>query len=44
VQFLLAAPVTPGGYLLMFDVIDPDVGSLAALGVPPAIVRVTITP
>jgi hypothetical protein len=44
VEFLLTAPTAPGDYLLMFDVLDPDVGSLAALGVPPAIVRVTITP
>ncbi len=44
VQFLLTAPPAAGDYLLMFDVLDPDVGSLAALGVPPAIVRVTVAP
>jgi hypothetical protein len=42
VQFVLDAPKTPGAYLLVFDVVVPDVGSLAALGVPPGIVRVTV--
>jgi hypothetical protein len=42
VQFALTAPKTPGSYLLVFDVLDPDLGSLAALGVPPAIVRVSV--
>ncbi len=39
----LTAPSTPGGYLLVLDVVDPVVGSLAAAGVPPGIVRVTVT-
>jgi hypothetical protein len=42
VQFVLTAPAARGAYLLVFDVVDPDVGSLAALGVPPGIVRVTV--
>jgi hypothetical protein len=41
-QLSLTAPVAPGEYLLVLDVLDPDSGSLAALGVPPGIVRVTI--
>jgi hypothetical protein len=39
----LTAPTGPGEYLLVFDVLDPQVGSLAATGVPPGIVRVTVT-
>ncbi len=39
----LTAPTAPGEYLLVFDVIDPRTGSLAAAGVPPGIVRVTVT-
>jgi hypothetical protein len=42
-QLTLTAPVAPGEYLLVLDVLDPDSGSLAAIGVPPGIVRVTIT-
>ncbi|HEY7970193.1 MAG TPA: hypothetical protein VID95_09385, partial [Candidatus Limnocylindrales bacterium] len=34
-QLTLTAPVVPGEYLLVLDVLDPDSGSLAALGVPP---------
>ena len=41
-QLMLTAPVVPGEYLLVLDVLDPDSGSLAALGVPPGIVRVTV--
>ena len=37
------APSTPGEYLLVLDVLDPRSGSLTALGVPPGIVRVTVT-
>jgi hypothetical protein len=40
----LIAPTTPGAYLLLIDVVTPLHGSLAALGVPPAQVRVTVTP
>jgi hypothetical protein len=41
-QLNLTGPVVPGEYLLVLDVLDPDSGSLAALGVPPGIVRVTV--
>ena len=43
VAFLLVAPVAPGEYLLVLDVVDPTTGSLAAAGVPPGIVRVTVS-
>jgi hypothetical protein len=43
VSFKLAAPETPGDYLLFVDVITPKNGSLAVAGVPPAIVRVTVS-
>ena len=43
VELLVAAPPRPGQYLLMFDVLLPDGRSLAANGVPPGIMRVTIT-
>jgi len=42
VDFSLIAPTTPGVYLIVLDVVDPGDGSLAALGVPPGIVRVTV--
>jgi hypothetical protein len=38
----LQAPAAPGDYLVVLDVVDPDSGSLAALGVPPGIVRVSV--
>jgi hypothetical protein len=38
----LTAPDAPGDYLLLLDVITPRSGSLAAAGVAPGIVRVTI--
>lgn len=38
----LQAPAAPGDYLVVLDVVDPDGGSLAALGVPPGIVRVSV--
>jgi len=38
----LVVPGGPGEYLLVLDVVTPDDGSLAALGVPPTIVRVTV--
>lgn len=41
--FVLTAPAAPGEYLLVLDVVDPVTGSLAAAGVPPGIVRVTVT-
>jgi hypothetical protein len=43
ISFGLTAPATAGEYLLVLDVIDPDAGSLAALGVPPGIVRVSVS-
>jgi hypothetical protein len=43
VDVQLTAPNAPGEYLLVLDVIDPAIGSLAAAGVPPGIVRVTVT-
>ena len=43
VAFRMTAPTTPGEYLVVLDVVDPKVGSLAAAGVPPGIVRVTVT-
>jgi hypothetical protein len=38
------APSTPGNYLLLIDVVVPNVGSLAALGIGPQLVRVTVDP
>ena len=38
----LAAPSAPGEYLLVLDVVVPRTGSLAADGVPPGIVRVSV--
>jgi hypothetical protein len=43
VAFQLVAPAAPGEYLLVLDVVDPKTGSLAAAGVPPGIVRMTVT-
>jgi hypothetical protein len=43
VAVTLTAPTTPGEYLVVLDVVDPAAGSLAALGVPPGIIRVTVT-
>jgi hypothetical protein len=43
VDFRMAAPAAAGEYLLVLDVVDPRTGSLAAAGVPPGIVRVTVT-
>ena len=43
VALLLTGPASPGEYLVVLDVVDPSVGSLAALGVPPGIIRVTVT-
>jgi hypothetical protein len=43
VDVSLTTPSAPGGYLLVLDVVDPVVGSLAAAGVPPGIVGVTVT-
>ena len=43
VDFVLTTPKTAGDYLLLLDVITPDDGSLAGAGVPPGIVRVTVS-
>ena len=42
VDLLTFAPSAPGDYLLLLDVITPEAGSLAALGVAPTIVRVHV--
>jgi hypothetical protein len=42
VAFRMTAPTGAGEYLLVLDVVDPKTGSLAAAGVPPGIVRVTV--
>ena len=38
----LTAPAVAGTYLLVLDIVLPDGRSLAAAGVPPALVRVTV--
>ena len=38
----LAAPATPGSYLVLLDVLSPSRGPLSALGSAPAIIRVTV--
>jgi hypothetical protein len=43
VNFRMSAPAAAGEYLLVLDIVDPQTGSLAAAGVPPGIVRVTVT-
>ncbi len=42
VDFRMTSPAAGGEYLLVLDVVDPKTGSLAAAGVPPGIVRVTV--
>jgi hypothetical protein len=37
-------PEVPGNYLLLFDIQDSDGISLASLGVPPGLIRVTVQP
>jgi hypothetical protein len=39
----LTAPKVPGEYLVLIDVVVPGTGSLAVAGVPPALVRVTVS-
>src|SRR6266550_3116261 len=39
----LTAPAAPGEYLVLIDVVVPGTGSLAVAGVPPALVRVTVS-
>jgi hypothetical protein len=43
-ELQLAVPVRPGAYLLVLDVVTPEHGSLAGLGVAPTIVHVTVLP
>jgi hypothetical protein len=43
VDFVLTTPKTAGDYLVLLDVITPDDGSLAGAGVPPGIIRVTVS-
>jgi hypothetical protein len=43
VTFSIIAPQAAGDYLLLVDVITPKSGSLAVAGVPPGIVRVTVS-
>ena len=43
-QVELRAPHQPGSYLLVFDVQDGDARSLASIGVPPGLLRVTVQP
>jgi hypothetical protein len=43
VTLSLAAPTVAGEYLLILDVVAPGAGSLAVAGVPPGIVRVTVS-
>ncbi len=42
VDLTLIAPTAPGAYLVILDVVTPEVGSLAALGVGPTIIRVEV--
>jgi hypothetical protein len=44
VDVQMSAPAAAGEYLLVLDVVDPLTGSMAASGVPPGIVRVTVSP
>ena len=43
VAFNLTPPTKAGNYLVLIDVLVPNAGSLAIAGVPPAIVRVTVS-
>ena len=40
----VTAPTRAGQYLLLFDIVDGDGTSLASVGVPPGMVRVTVQP
>ena len=39
----VVAPVQPGDYLLLLDVVTPTHGALSTLGSTPALVRVSVT-
>ena len=38
----LEVPAEPGSYLVVLDIVLPDIGSLTAEGVEPGLVRVTV--
>jgi hypothetical protein len=40
---LIFAPSAPGEYLLVLDILTPEVGSLSAQGVDPTIIRVRVS-
>jgi hypothetical protein len=42
-ELLVFAPSAPGDYLLVLDILTPEVGSLSAQGVDPTIIRVHVT-
>lgn len=42
-ELRLYAPTVPGDYLVLVDIVSPEAGSLAALGVDPTIIRVRVT-
>ncbi len=41
-ELVMYAPTTPGDYLLLVDILTPEIGSLAAQGVEPTVVRVHV--
>jgi hypothetical protein len=41
-EMRIFAPSTPGDYLVVLDILTPEVGSLAAQGVDPTIIRVHV--
>jgi hypothetical protein len=41
-SLVVYAPSAPGDYLLVLDILTPDVGSLSAQGVDPTIIRVHV--
>jgi hypothetical protein len=41
-ELVMFAPTAPGDYLLVIDILTPEVGSLAAQGVEPTVVRVHV--
>jgi hypothetical protein len=43
-ELVLFAPSAPGDYLLILDILTPEVGSLSAQGVDPTVIRVHVAP
>ena len=41
-ELVMYSPTTPGDYLLLVDILTPEIGSLAAQGVEPTVVRVHV--